>query len=144
MSEEVKDIQSTCENSTSSYRSIFKATSLFGGLQVYQILIAVIKSKFAAVLLGPTGMGVIGLYQSAIQLIQSLSAMGLSSSAVRDVSEANGTGNQETINKVVTVLRRLVLCTGTLGLLTVLVLSPVLSNTTFGNYDYVVPFAFCQ
>ena len=143
MSEEIKDVQSSIGNgNTSSYRSIFKATSLFGGLQVYQILIAVIKSKFAAVLLGPAGMGVIGLYQSAVQMIQSLSAMGLSSSAVRDVSEANGTGNQEKINKVVTVLRRLVWCTGTLGLLIVLVLSPVLSKTTFGNYDYVIPFAF--
>lgn len=143
MSEEIKDRRSMCnKNNTSSYRSIFKATSLFGGLQVYQILIAVIKSKFAAVLLGPAGIGVIGLYQSAVQMIQSLSAMGLASSAVRDVSEANGTGNQEKINKVVTVLRRLVWYTGTLGLLIVLFSSPVLSKTTFGNYDYVVPFAF--
>ena len=59
------------QNQTSSYRSIFKATSLFGGVQVYQILISVIKSKFVAVLLGPEGMGIQGLYQSAIQLIQS-------------------------------------------------------------------------
>ena len=141
MSEEIKDIQSSIGNgNTSSYRSIFKATSLFGGLQVYQILIAVIKSKFAAVLLGPAGMGIIGLYQSALQLIQSLSAMGLSSSAVRDVSEANGSGNQERINKVVTVLRRLVWLTGLLGMVIVILLSPVLSKTTFGNYDYVVPF----
>lgn len=142
--EEVKDKQAepTPTSQTSSYRSIFKATSLFGGLQVYQILISVIKSKFAAVLLGPAGIGVIGLFQSAMQLIQSLSAMGLASSAVRDVSEANGTGDQGRINRVVTVLRRLVWFTGLLGMLIILVLSPVLSKTTFGNYDYVIPFMF--
>lgn len=137
------DIQTTENHSvTSKYRNIFKATSLFGGLQVYQILIAVIKSKFAAVLLGPSGMGIIGLYQSALQLIQSLSAMGLSSSAVRDVSEANGSNDRQRINRVVTVLRRLVWYTGTLGMIIVLILSPFLSKSTFGNYDYVIPFMF--
>ena len=53
----------------SSYRSIFKATSLFGGVQVYQILIQIIKSKFVAVLLGPAGVGIMGLYKSGLQLI---------------------------------------------------------------------------
>lgn len=124
----------------SSYRSIFKATSLFGGVQMYQILISVIKSKFIAVLLGTTGVGIQGLYQSALQLIQSLTSMGLSTSAVRNVSEANGSGNVASINRVVTVLRKLVWFTGILGLLTVVALSPVLSKTAFGNSDYVIPF----
>ena len=37
----------------SSYLNIFKATFLFGGVQVYQILISIIKSKVIAILLGP-------------------------------------------------------------------------------------------
>lgn len=37
----------------SSYLNIFKATFLFGGVQVYQVLISVIKSKVIAILLGP-------------------------------------------------------------------------------------------
>lgn len=130
------------DSQQSSYRSIFKATSLFGGLQAYQILISVIKSKIIAVLLGPAGMGMIGLYQSAVQLIQSLSAMGLSSSAVRDVSEANGTGDKDRINNVVSVLRRLVWFTGILGMIIVIALSPILSQTTFGSKDYTIPFIF--
>jgi len=32
--------------SQSSYRKILKTTSLFGGVQVFQILITIIKSKF--------------------------------------------------------------------------------------------------
>ncbi len=130
------------DSQQSSYRSIFKATSLFGGLQAYQILISVIKSKIIAVLLGPAGMGMIGLYQSAVQLIQSLSAMGLSSSAVRDVSEANGTGDKDRINNVVSVLRRLVWFTGSLGMIIVIAFSPILSQTTFGTKDYTIPFVF--
>lgn len=128
------------DENKSSYRSIFKATSLFGGVQVYQILIQIIKSKFVAVLLGPAGVGIMGLYQSGLQLIQQLSSMGLSQSAVRDVSEANGSNDMQRIAKTVTVVRKLVWVTGILGLVLVACFSPLLSKTSFGNYDYTIPF----
>ena len=128
------------DENKSSYRSIFKATSLFGGVQVYQILIQIIKSKFVAVLLGPAGVGIMGLYQSGLQLIQQLSSMGLSQSAVRDVSEANGSNDLHRIAKTVTVVRKLVWVTGILGLVLVACFSPLLSKTSFGNYDYTIPF----
>lgn len=128
------------DENKSSYRSIFKATSLFGGVQVYQILIQIIKSKFVAVLLGPVGVGIMGLYQSGLQLIQQLSSMGLSQSAVRDVSEANGSNDMQRIAKTVTIVRKLVWVTGILGLVLVACFSPLLSKTSFGNYDYTIPF----
>lgn len=134
------DFQETNANQT-AYRGIFKATSLFGGLQIYQILISVIKSKFVAVLLGPLGVGIQGLYTSALQFIQGLTSMGLSSSAIRNVSEANGTADMARVARVVKTLRRLVLCTGLLGLLVVLFLSPVLSKTSFGDSNHIVAFA---
>lgn len=124
----------------SSYRSIFKATSLFGGVQLFQIIVQVIKSKIIAILLGPAGVGVIGLYQSGIQLVQQMTNLGLSSSAVRDVSEANGTGDIIRISKTVTVVRRLVWITGLFGLLVMALASPLLSRTSFGSYDYTIPF----
>lgn len=130
------------DNSQSSYRSIFKATSLFGGVQVYQILVQVIKSKFIAILLGPEGVGIQGLLMSATDLVKQLTSFGLAQSAVRDVSEANGTGDKGRVNRTVTVLRKLVWLTGLLGTITVLALSPVLSKSTFGNYDYTLPLIF--
>lgn len=129
------------ENSNkSSYRSIFKATSLFGGVQLYKILIQVIKSKFIAILLGPAGYGVLGLLTSATDLVKQLTSMGLAQSAVRDVAEANGTGDTERVNRTVTVLRKIVWATGLLGLICVIIFSPFLSKTSFGNYDYTIPF----
>ena len=127
---------------SSSYRSIFKATSLFGGLQVYLILISIIKQKIIAVLLGPLGVGIMGLYTSATQLIQSTSSCGLSQSAVKDVSESYTSGDNNRIAIVFTVLRRLVWITGLLGLLLVCIFSKQLSISTFGNNDYIVPFVF--
>lgn len=128
------------ESTQSSYRSIFKATSLFGGVQVYQILIQIIKSKFVAVLLGPAGVGIMGLFQSGLQLVQQISSMGLANSAVRDVSEANGSNDIQRIAKTVTVVRKIVWITGLLGLIIVACCSPLLSKFSFGNYDYTIPF----
>lgn len=126
----------------SDYRSIFKATSLFGGVKIFGILISIIRSKIVAILIGTTGVGIVGLFTSGTSLIQSITQLGLSQSAVRDVSEANGSGNQARVNRIVTVLRKLVWFTGLLGTLCVIVFSPLLSKTSFGNYDYTLSFIF--
>lgn len=128
------------DNQQSSYRSIFKATSLFGGLQIYTILLAIIRTKVVAVLLGPTGVGIIGLYSSAISMIQGYTSLGLSTSAVRDVSEANSEGDFHKISNVVLALRRLVWGTGLMGCIAMIVFSPLLSLSAFGNKDYIIPF----
>ena len=128
------------DNNQTSYRSIFKATSLFGGVQVYQILIQIIKSKFVAVLLGPTGIGIMGLYQSGLQLVQQITSMGLSQSAVRDVSDATASNDIQRIAKTITVVRKLVWFTGLLGMILIACCSPLLSKMSFGNYDYSIPF----
>lgn len=142
MSDEVKDMRekSTTASQTSSYRSIFKATSLFGGLQVYQILIGIIKSKFIAILLGPEGMGVQGLYQTTLDLIKSFTAFGLEQSAVRDVSEAYGSSDNKRIERTTATINKLVWVTGFLGLLVTLLMSPILSKWTFGNSNFTLGF----
>lgn len=122
-----------------SYRSIFKATSLFGGVQIYQILVNVIKSKIIAILLGPEGIGLIGLYQSVLELLKSFTSLGITQSGVRDVSEANESGDFSRISETVSVVKRLVWVTGMSGTIVVILLSPFLSSTTFGDKSYVLP-----
>jgi O-antigen/teichoic acid export membrane protein len=124
----------------SSYRQIFKATSLFGGVQVFNIIISVIKSKFVALLIGPAGMGIAGLLTSTTQFITSLTNFGLGVSSVKNVAAAASTGNEERVSTIVTVLRRLVWFTGLLGALVTFGLAPVLSRTTFGNSEYTYAF----
>lgn len=124
----------------SSYRQIMKATSLFGGVQVFQILISVIRSKFVAVLLGPSGMGVVGLLTSTTGLISGLTNFGLGTSAVKNISEATATDDEKRIAVVISVLRRLVWITGFLGAFVTFAFSPLLSQFTFGNKEYTVAF----
>lgn len=123
-----------------AYRSIMKATSIFGGVQVFQIVVQIIRSKFVAVLLGPAGMGVVGLLTSTISLITSLTNFGLRTSAVKNIAEAAATGNNNRVATVVTVLQRWVWITGLLGALICLALSKWLSRLTFGNDQYTIAF----
>jgi len=123
-----------------SYRQIMKATSMFGGVQVFLILIRVIRSKFIAILLGPTGMGIAGLLSSSTGLIAGLTNFGLGTSAVKDISAAHGSGNETRVSTVATVIRRLVWITGLLGAFLTLVFSSWLSELTFGNEEYTFAF----
>ncbi len=124
----------------SSYRQIMKATSIFGGVQVFQIIIQIIRSKFIAILLGPIGMGIAGLLTTTTNFIGVLADFGLGTSAVKDIAAAHGTGNETRIATVAIVLRRLVWITGMLGTLVTLILSPWLSQLTFGNHKYTTAF----
>ena len=119
-----------------------KATSLFGGVEVFNILIQIIRSKVIAVLLGTAGMGVLGLLNAAISFISGLTGFGLKISAVKDIAAANATQNNHRIAVIVSVIRRLVLITGALGTLLVIFLSPWLSQLTFGNKDYTIAFVW--
>lgn len=125
-----------------SYRQIAKATAIFGGVKIFQIIISIIRSKIIAVLLGPTGMGISGLLTSTINLIGTVSNLGLGTSSVKNVAEANATGNNVRISMIIIILRKWVWITGTLGTLFTLVFSPWLSLLTFGNRDYTIAFVW--
>lgn len=126
----------------SSYRQIFKATSIFGGVQVFNIIITIIRTKIVAVLLGPAGMGVNGLLTATTGMVTSLTGFGLGTSAVKNVAAAHATGDTIRIATVVGVMRKAVWITGLLGALVTLILSPWLSELTFQNRDYTLAFAW--
>lgn len=126
----------------SAYLDIVKGTSIFGGVQVFQIVILLLRSKFIALLLGPEGMGINGLLNSTTGLISGFSNLGLSTSAIKNIASAHASGDQKRVAMVITVFRRLVWITGAIGALAVLVLSSWLSRITFGNGDYTFAFAW--
>ena len=123
-----------------SYLQIMKATSLIGGVQVFNILITIIRSKIVAVLLGPAGMGIIGLLTSTTGVISNLTNFGLGISSVKDIAKANETGDKKRISTVSTAFHQIVWITGLLGLITTVFLAPWLSQITFGNRNYTVAF----
>ena len=119
-----------------------KATSIFGGVQVFNILISIGRSKILAVLLGPSGIGVLGLIMSTTKLISSLTNFGLGISAVKEIAIAFELGDENQLAKTIVIVKRWIWYTGLFGELLTILLSPFLSELTFGNKDYTIAFVW--
>lgn len=123
-----------------SYGIIFKTTFLFGFVQVFKAVIAIVKNKLVAILIGPDGMGLLGIFNSTIQMIQTGAGLGINQSAVRDVAEAKGADDHERVSRIIKVTNRIVLFTGLLGCLVTLILSHYLSIWTLGGTAYTLSY----
>ncbi len=119
-----------------SYGNIFKTTFLFGFVQVFNILVKVGLNKVVAFLLGAEGMGIIGIYNSAVQMIKTGAGLGVNQSAVRDISEANAKGDANTFSRIISLTNKVILFTSLLGIVVTIVLSPFLSKWSFGDHSY--------
>lgn len=126
----------------SGYRSIFKATSIFGGVQAFNIGISLIRGKVLAVLIGTAGMGLNGLLMSSLNLITQVSGLGLNQSAIRDISAANHSKDTQKIRFVYTVFKRWIWLTAIIGVVLTVSLSPLLSNLAFNDKSHTVVFIF--
>jgi enterobacterial common antigen flippase len=98
-----------------SYGQILRASSIVGGGQAANYLIGLARVKLAAMLLGPTGVGLVGLYTSAIGLVGVVSGMGVKSSGVREIVRAYGQDDADEAARTVLVLRRVCWATGLFG-----------------------------
>ena len=125
---------------TASYRSIFKATSLFGGVQVFNIIITVIRAKVVAILLGTEGMGLNGLFLNTTALIQNITGLGLNQSAIKNIAQANASNNTEAVAKVIAVFRKLIWYTALLSFAVAILMGNQLSLWVFGTAEHTWSF----
>lgn len=70
-----------------SYSHILKYTGLFGSVQGLGILVGVLRNKFTALFLGPSGMGLLSLFSSTISVLNSACNFGIPTSGVKFISE---------------------------------------------------------
>ena len=124
-----------------SYAQILKASSIMGGAAGINLLLGMVRVKFAAVLIGTTGVGLNASFTAMQGLIGTLAGLGIQSSAVREIAAAVGTGDQAAIGRAILTLRRICWLTGLLGMAAMMLLSPLLSQLTFGHRDYSLDIA---
>lgn len=122
------------QDNENSYRSILKGMSIFGGVQLFQMLLTLVRSKFVAILLGPAGMGVNALFQSAATTISQISSLGLNLAIVKEVASVKE--DKESLKNTVSVARRLTTLTALAGALLCFFFSSPLSRLTFGSDAY--------
>lgn len=127
-------------NDKEENRKIFHSISLFGGIQVIQVIISLIRSKIVAILLGPSGIGMLSLFSSTTNIISTFSGLGLNFSAVRQISLANNSNDTSLLNRAINVFKQWMYFTAILGLFITLIFSKQLSFYTFGNNGYTSSF----
>ena len=121
-----------------SYRNILKRISAFGGVQMFNILTALVRGKLVAMFLGPEGMGISSLYTSAANSVQQISSLGLNLSLVKET--AAGKDDSDRIPHILAVALRLITLTALLGGIACILAAPLLSMWTFGSTDYTTGF----
>jgi PST family polysaccharide transporter len=124
------------EQNQRSYNEIIKSSTIVGGSQVLTIIIAIFRTKILALLLGPAGVGLMGLYSSAMATVSAVTNVGIGNSAVRQIAEVAGSGDIKRIALSIITLRRLAIGLGVVGMLLVVMIREPVSQLTFGNYDH--------
>lgn len=120
-----------------SYGQILKASALIGGSSAFNVAFRMIRGKAMAVMLGPTGFGLMGLYWSISELAQTVAGLGINSSGVRQIAEAVGTGDNHRIARTVRTLRRVALILGAIGTLLLVILARPVSQFVFKDTSHV-------
>ena len=124
-----------------NYSILFKATSLFGLVEVLKMLLKIISNKFASTYLGTYGVGLLGLIDNAAQLILSVTNFGINFIGVREVAALHGRDTDE-FQKTVKIIYYFCFLTGVLAAIVSVILSPVLSDITFNTKAYTIWFVF--
>ena len=126
------------ESKTNINKRILKALGIFGGTQSIQIICSIVRNKFAAVILGTEGVGLLAVFNNALDLLTSSTQLSIRQSALRDVAKAD---TAEKLHKIAHIVLRWSWLLGVVGAIITLLAAPWLSQYSFGNKDYTIHFS---
>lgn len=119
------------------YKEIFKSTAIFAFVRIFQMLIGIVRNKLVAIILGPSGIGILQIFDKTTELIKKGAGLGISQSALRDISVAKNTSNSRLFSDTYIAVRRITVFTGSLGMIITILLSPFLSKWTCGDTNHI-------
>lgn len=82
----------------SSHKQILQSSFIIGGASVINILVGLLRMKVVAVLLGPAGVGLIGILNNLMATGANIAALGVGNSGTRQVAEAVGRDDSDAID----------------------------------------------
>ncbi len=112
---------------------ILKSTSIIGLSSTVTAAFKVLQAKAVALLVGPSGLGMMGLFLSATSIANTVSGMGLDTSGVRDIAKASTSGDDKRISRTIRAFRRAVWVLGTMGALLFFIFRKEIAVATFGH-----------
>lgn len=130
---EVLQTQSGAREEKNTYGQVLKSSALVGGSSLVNIGIGIARTKAMALLLGPAGVGLAGLYGSIVDLAVNIGGLGVNSSGVRQIAEAVGSHDEVRAAQTTVVLRRTSIALGLMGAALLFAFSRQVSKLTFGG-----------
>ncbi len=116
-----------------SYGQILKSSALIGASSVVYLAFAAVRNKVISLVLGPAGIGLVGVYTAIAEVAKSVAGMGLSNSGVRQIAEAVASGDRPRVAQTIITLRRVALVLAALGVLLLVALSGPVARFSFGD-----------
>lgn len=120
-----------------SFARILRASTLMGGAQIVVLVAAFVRAKAVALILGASGVGLIGILNAFSGNITSLAGWGLGTSGVRLIAGAT----EENRATKVAAVRRMGWALSLLGLVLALALFWPVGNATFATSQYATEMA---
>ena len=100
----------------SSFNHILKYTGIFSIVQVLNILMNILRNKIAAIFLGPSGLGVLSLYNTTANLLNQTTNFGIPMSGVKHISEVHEEGDVQRLKDYACTVRSISVLSGLLGI----------------------------
>lgn len=82
----------------SSHRKILRSSAIIGSASIANVLMGILRLKGAALMVGPVGLGLIGLYLNFVTAVATLIGLGLNASGVREIAAAKAAGDTQLVD----------------------------------------------
>ncbi len=124
------------------HNRVIKSTTIIGGSSFLNVVFRVLQAKAAALLIGPAGVGLMGIFNSVLALASLVAGMGLETSGVRQIAESVGSGDDERVSRTIIAFRRVALLLGFLGAVIFFALRHPISQITFGDDEHAAAIGY--
>ncbi|MFP1683035.1 O-antigen translocase [Alloalcanivorax sp. C16-1] len=120
-------------------RGLIRSMMVIGSAQAANIFLSILRMKVLAVLLGPTGVGLLSVYNNLNTMVSDVAGLGMKSSGVRQIASARGEETELSRTRRVLVVAHL--AQGLLAMLGVWLLREKISTWLFGDSTYATQIA---
>ncbi|WP_203566207.1 O-antigen translocase [Aurantimonas aggregata] len=108
--------------------------AIIGSAQAANVLISILRIKVVALLLGPTGIGILSIYSSLQGTVSTAAGLGMGSSGVRQIASVKG--EEQALSRVRRVLFAAHLVQGAVAMVIVWLLREQLSEWLLGDSEH--------
>lgn len=117
-----------------TYKSILKSSGLIAYVQIFQMALGLVRNKVVALVLGASGFGIWGLFNTFMEMVTTFSTLGIDQSGVKDIAQKSE--DSLTVAKCIYVFRIMILVMSSILCICVIICSEKISLFLFNTDKY--------